>query len=86
MFATLQKDLKGDSANFTISIYESGHTYFHIQLPVTRFYFPYMETSLQLIWIVMAPGRQCKFHTPSPPLVAPALHIYSYKACMCVAL
>jgi len=40
-----------------------------------------METSWQLIWIVMAPGRQHKFYAPLPPLAAPAVHVYSYKVC-----
>ena len=43
----------------------TGYSQFHIWLQVTRFYFPYMETDQQLIWIVMAPGRQCKSHAPS---------------------
>ena len=25
-----------------------------------------METNWRLIWIVMAPGRLCKFHAPPP--------------------
>ena len=28
------------------------------------------EKYLVKIWIVMTPGRQCKFHAPSPPLAA----------------
>ena len=43
----------------------TGHAQFCVWLQVTRFYFPYMETNWQLIWIVMAPGRQCKFQAPS---------------------
>ena len=45
----------------------TGHAQFHIRLKITRFYFSYMETNRQLIWIVMAPGRQCMFHVPLLP-------------------
>ena len=48
----------------------TGHAQFRIRLQITRFYFPYMETNRRLIWIVIALGRQCKFHVPSPPLAA----------------
>jgi len=43
-----------------------------------------METTWKLIWIVMAPGRQHKFHTPSPHLATPVEHIYTIEACVCV--
>jgi len=42
-----------------------------------------METSWQLIWIVMAPGWQRKFHAPLPPLAAPAVHICTIEAFVC---
>ena len=42
-----------------------------------------METIWQLIWIVMAPGKQRKFYAPSLPLVAPAVHVYTIEACVC---
>jgi len=42
-----------------------------------------METSWQLIWILMAPGRQHKFHALLLPLAAPAAHVYTIEACVC---
>jgi len=43
-----------------------------------------METSWQLIWIVMAPGKQHKFHAPLLPLAAPAVvHVYTIEVCVC---
>jgi len=42
-----------------------------------------METNWQMIWIVMAPGRQRNFHVPLPPLAAPAVHVYAIEACVC---
>jgi len=66
-----EKDLKDDSANFAIAMNSWMHA-ICIGLPMIIFYFAYME---RLIWIVTAPGR--KFHTPSLPIAAPKLLIYS---------
>ena len=43
------------------------------------FYFPYMETNRRLIWIVMAPSRQCKFHAPSTSSAVHKLLTYNNK-------
>ena len=51
------------------------HAQFRIRLQITRLFFPYMETNWRLTWIVMAPGKLCKFHAPSPPLAAHKLLI-----------
>jgi len=42
-----------------------------------------METSWQLIWIVMAPGRQRKFYARLLPLATPVVHVYTIEACVC---
>jgi len=75
---TEKKDLKDDSANFTITTSRRSCIILYAASNA-RFYLPYMETTWWLIWIVMALGRWHKFHAPSlPSVVCKLLHLTRY--------
>ena len=71
------KETSRMTSNFTIA----GHAYSNF-VHGFRFYLPYLETAWRLTWIVMAPGRQCKFHA----LCSFQRHISSWCAPVCVCV
>ena len=67
-FATIkeEKDLEEDSANFTIAMRHWSRAISYMASNNDILFSLYGNYSAT-IWIVMAPGKRCKFHAPSPP-------------------